>query len=208
MNLMDYLFSDSVLIIFCKAPVVGQVKTRLQPALTAEQALAAHTRLARMTMERAFRQPLCAVHLYCAPDSGHPFFQQCAKDYPLTLAVQRSGDLGAKMHQAFEETLTSYRHALLIGSDCPSLTTDDLSEALLALKNGHDAVLGPAEDGGYVLIGLNAPQPVLFENMAWGGESVMAETRERAGKAGLGLHKLGEQWDVDTPEDWARFCRL
>jgi len=86
---MTYLFPDSVLLIFCKAPVAGQVKTRLQPTLTAEQAVAAHRQLACLTLERAFLQPLCEVRLYCAPDTVHAFFQQCARAYPLTLAAQR-----------------------------------------------------------------------------------------------------------------------
>jgi len=204
---MAYLFPDSVLLIFCKAPVAGQVKTRLQPALNAGQAAAAHSQLTHFTLDRAFRQPLCPVHLYCAPDSGHPFFAQCAKDYPLTLLAQRGADLGERMLNAFVETLTTHRHAVLIGCDCPSLTIDDLRQAFLALQKGHEAVLGPAEDGGYVLIGLNAPQPNLFENMVWGNETVMTETRWRAASIKLKVYELAMQWDVDNIEDWQRFVR-
>ncbi len=205
---MTYQFPDSVLMIFCKAPIAGQVKTRLQPALTAEQVVAAHRRLTRMTLDRAFCRPLCPVELYCAPDTSHAFFQRCARDYPLTLAAQRGADLGQRMLNAFSEALISYRHAVLIGCDCPSLTADDLQEALEALENGHDAVFGPAEDGGYVLVGLNAPQPMLFSDMVWGKEGVMAETRRRAQGASLKVHKLTQQWDVDTAGDWAKFCKL
>ena len=202
---MTYQFSDSILLIFCKAPVAGQVKTRLQPLLSAEQAADAHRQLTQWTLDRAFQQPLCEVLLYCAPDTGHPFFEQCAKEYPLTLSVQRGGDLGKKMLNAFNEALSRYRHAILIGCDCPSLMVSDLQQALSALKNGNDAVIAPAEDGGYVLIGLNRPQPVLFENIGWGGDKVMAQTRQRATSASLAVHELTMQWDVDTPEDWTRF---
>lgn len=202
---MSYLFPDSVLLIFCKAPIAGLVKTRLQPALTAEQAVAAHMQLARMTLDRAVLQPLCEVQLYCSPDTRHAFFQQCAEDYPLTLATQRGVDLGERMLNAMAEALSRYRHAILIGCDCPSLTPGDLRQALTILQNGKDAVIAPAEDGGYVLIGLNAVQRVLFENMAWGNENVMAETRRRAAEASIELHELATQWDVDNPEDWARF---
>lgn len=204
---MDYLFPDSVLLIFCKAPVAGQVKTRLQPALSAEQAAAAHIQLTRFTLDRAFRQALCPVRLYCAPDTRHPFFEQCAKDYPLTLAAQRGADLGEKMLNAFAETLTTCRHAVLIGCDCPSLTASDLHQALEALQSGHESVFAPAEDGGYVLIGLNAPQPNLFEGMVWGNEAVMAETRRRAAEAKLKVYELAMQWDVDDIEAWKRFLR-
>ncbi|MGZ4960326.1 MAG: TIGR04282 family arsenosugar biosynthesis glycosyltransferase [Methylomonas sp.] len=203
---MTYLFPDSVLLIFCKAPVAGLVKTRLQPALTAEQSVEVHRELVSMTLAMASRQPLCAVKLYCAPDPDHAFFGQCRRNYPLTLATQRGNDLGERMLNAFSEALACYRHAILIGCDCPSLTVDDLSETLTALQVGYDAVFGPAEDGGYVLVGLNAPQPALFTGMTWGNQAVMAQTRRRAADASLKIYELTQQWDVDTAEDWARFC--
>lgn len=205
---MSDLFPDCVLLIFCKAPQLGQVKTRLQPALTAEQAMAAHRVLTRFTLERAFQQSLCDVRLYCAPDTEHEFFQQCAADYRLTLRLQSGTDLGERMHAAFAEALRDYRHALLIGCDCPSLTTADLQQAFEALVKGADVVLGPAEDGGYVLIGMSRPQAGLFVNMPWGSDNVMAETLLRTTAAGIKLHQLPEQWDVDTVEDWRRFQTL
>lgn len=161
-----------------------------------------------MTLARAFQQSLCAVKLYCAPDTSHAFFQQCTRDYPLTLATQRGGDLGERMLNAFSEALACYRHAILVGCDCPSLTVDDLRQGLDALENGYDVVIGPAEDGGYVLIGLNAARPVLFTGMIWGNQTVMAETRRRAADAPLKVYELPKQWDVDTAEDWVRFCSL
>lgn len=202
---MAHAFPDSVLLVFCKAPIAGQVKTRLQPALNPEQAVAAHITLARMTLDKAFEQALCPVELCCAPDSEHAFFQRCAADYPLKLTRQYGNDLGERMHNAFADALSRYRHALLIGCDCPSLTSDDLRQALAALQNGNDAVLAPAEDGGYVLIGLNAPQPDLFSRMTWGNEQVIATTRHRAAKSGLIWHELDTQWDVDTIGDWRRY---
>jgi uncharacterized protein len=202
---MACLFPDSVLLIFCKAPVAGQVKTRLQTVLSAEQAVAAHKELTRLTLDRALQRQLCDVQLYCAPDTGHAFFRQCAEAYPLTLSTQRGADLGARMLNAFSEALVLYRHAILIGCDCPSLTVDNLQQALTALQNGNDAVIAPAEDGGYVLIGLSAPQPLLFENMCWGNSRVQAETRRRAAAVGLEVHALPMQWDVDTPQDWERY---
>ena len=204
---MTYHFPDSALIIFCKAPIAGQVKTRLQPAMTAEQAVAAHKQLTLMTLDRAFKHTLCPVILYCAPDYEHDFFQQCAVDYPVLLAKQQGEDLGARIHQAFVETFSSYRHALLMGCDCPSLTAEDLHQALSALHEGRDAVLAPAEDGGYVLVGLNKPQAFLFNQMPWGSNQVMSETRRRANAAKLNWHGLTQQWDVDTIADWERYLK-
>ncbi|MBD9358308.1 TIGR04282 family arsenosugar biosynthesis glycosyltransferase [Methylomonas albis] len=205
---MSYLFPGCALLIFCKAPVAGQVKTRLQPALSAEQAVAAHIELTRFTLERAFRQPLCEVRLYCAPDSEHGFFQQCAAIYPLSLHHQQGAGLGERMQSAFTEALQAYQHVVLIGCDCPSLTIENLQQAFAALIDGADLVLGPADDGGYVLIGMSQSQAELFVNMPWGSNAVMAQTRQRVIEAGLKLHELAEQWDVDTVDDWRRFQRL
>lgn len=202
---MQHLFPNSVLLIFCKAPIPGQVKTRLQPALSAEQAAAAHIELTKMTLARAFEKSLCPVWLYCYPDTEHPFFKRCAEQYPLNLAIQRGDDLGIRMLNAFKASLASYRHALLIGCDCPSLTAADLEKALTALQDGDDVVIAPAEDGGYVLIGLNAPQPMLFQDMVWGNERVLPETRRRAKAAKLQTFELDLQWDVDELADWQRF---
>ncbi|MDP3334291.1 MAG: TIGR04282 family arsenosugar biosynthesis glycosyltransferase [Methylococcaceae bacterium] len=205
---MQTLFPDSVLLIFCKAPIPGQVKTRLQPALSAEQAAAAHRQLTYMTLDRAFQQPLCAVELHCAPDTGHDFFQDCARLYPLTLKMQHGADLGERMHRAFADALGRHRHALLIGCDCPSLSADELRWALTALNQGHDAIIAPADDGGYVMIGLNETQPKLFSNMSWGHDQVMTITRNRVNDIGLNLYELDSQWDVDTYQDWQRYLLL
>ncbi|MBS3964104.1 MAG: TIGR04282 family arsenosugar biosynthesis glycosyltransferase [Methylomonas sp.] len=201
-------FPDSVLLIFCKAPIPGQVKTRLQPTLSAEQAAQAHRQLSIMTLNQAFQQPLCSVELHCAPDSHDHFFQDCARRYPLTLKTQRGADLGERMQHAFADALSRYRHVLLMGCDCPSLSCDDLRQALMKLHEGYDAVIAPADDGGYVLIGLNQAQPGLFSDMTWGHDQVMAATRRRAEANGLSLYELDRQWDVDNYQDWQRYLAL
>lgn len=205
---MDKLFPDSVLLIFCKAPILGQVKTRLQPTLTPAQAVDAHRQLTQFTLNTAFQQSLCDVQLYCAPDIQHAFFTQCANDYPLALKIQQGDDLGARMHHALSAALTGYQHAILIGCDCPSLTVNDLQQALSALQQGMDVVIAPTEDGGYALIGLSTPQAALFENMQWSHDQVMNITRLKVKKAFLQLYELALQWDVDTVVDWTRFLTM
>jgi uncharacterized protein len=204
---MRYEFPDSVILIFCKAPVAGYVKTRLQAQLGAGQAVAAHLQLTQWTLARTFQLALCQVQLYCAPDIHHAFFKECRDAYALTLMTQQGGDLGHKMLNAFSAALSHYRQAILIGSDCPSFTAVDLREALLALQNGADVVLAPAEDGGYVLIGLSRPEQILFENIDWGTEHVFQQTLHRCKQAELHTHELTMQWDVDTLADWERFLK-
>lgn len=112
------------------------------------------------------------------------------------------------MHRAFEEALTSYRYALLIGCDCPSLQPADLELALRHLSRTVCCVLAPAEDGGYVLIGLNRTLPGLFEDMPWGTDAVFTLTQGRLRSLNIDCMETKMQWDLDTPDDLERYRRL
>ncbi|MFZ2405597.1 MAG: TIGR04282 family arsenosugar biosynthesis glycosyltransferase, partial [Methylobacter sp.] len=142
---MTYKSPDSVLMIFCKAPVPGQVKTRLIPELTAEQAAELHIELTAKTLQRATRSNLCPVQLWCSPTTDHDFFTASKAAYPLVLKQQQGADLGERMHRAFCSALAGYSHALLMGCDCPSLTEQDLEQTLTALNQDNEVVLAPAE---------------------------------------------------------------
>jgi rSAM/selenodomain-associated transferase 1 len=107
------------------------------------------------------------------------------------------------MHDAFERGLARHARVLLVGSDCPGLRAAHLREALRALES-HDAVFIPAEDGGYVLVGLKRAAAAIFEGVAWGTPEVMAQTRARLAAAGLSSRELAALWDVDRPEDLER----
>lgn len=198
------VFPEARLLVFSKAPVPGQVKTRLIPALGEAEAARFHERLVRQTIELATRTRFAPVSLWCSPTLDHPIFQDCCQTYGVTLHLQEGNDLGERMAHAFEETLKESTAAVLIGTDCPGLSADDLKMAFEALQHGFDAVLGPAEDGGYVLIGLRRPVPELFMDMPWGSERVLAETRTRLQTLDLSFHELPTRWDVDRPEDLTR----
>jgi rSAM/selenodomain-associated transferase 1 len=189
------------LAILAKAPVAGAVKTRLIPALGAEGAAALHTRLIERTVETACAAAIGPVTLWVTPAPPHAYFTALASRFPIGLAVQPDGDLGARMLAACQAAAGP---AVIIGTDCPALTLSHLREAADALHAGYDAVVIPAEDGGYVLIGSRRPQPPLFDGMTWGVDTVMAETRRRLGQHGLRSRKLPPLWDVDRPEDLAR----
>lgn len=205
---MDYAFPDSVLMVFCKAPVPGQVKTRLMAELSAFNAAEVHKELTIRTLQLATQSQLCPVQLWCTPTAGHAFFNAAALNYPVSLHQQSGSDLGEKMHHAFCSALNRYSSALIIGCDCPSLTEQDLEQALAALVQPQSCVLAPAEDGGYVLIGLNQPQPELFKNISWGTEQVLEQTRVRLETLSFHYVELRQQWDVDTPMDLIRYRSL
>jgi rSAM/selenodomain-associated transferase 1 len=204
---MIYQYPNACLIVFCKAPVPGHVKTRLIPELSSEQAAEAHKILTRRLLSWLSKANLCQVQLWCAPDTEHVFFQQCVEKYELILYQQCEGDLGAKMDHALQTSLKHFDQALLIGSDCPSLSETDLKQALLGLNN-NDVVLSPAEDGGYVMIGCQQPQPALFSGIGWGMNTVLSSTVDRIKSLNLSYMMTEMQWDVDTFSDWQRFCKM
>ena len=195
---------DCRVVVFAKAPVPGEVKTRLVPSIDARTAAVLYEEMVSHALRTAVAAAAGPVDLWCAPSAEHPFFVRCSKEFKIKLRAQTEGDLGGRMAQAFSETLKISTCALLIGSDCPCLTQSDLREAASFLQHGVDAVIGPAEDGGYVLLGLSQSTPELFKGVPWGTASVLEETRTRLQSLGWRWHELPERWDVDRPEDLER----
>jgi rSAM/selenodomain-associated transferase 1 len=187
--------------ILAKAPIVGFAKTRLIPAIGAHAAAVLQERMTERAVITALAARAGPVTLWCAPDPGHASFRALCIEQHVTLRRQPEGDLGARMLTATRDGPT-----LVIGTDCPALTPEHLHDAAQALR-GNDVVLIPAEDGGYVLIGTRAPQPWLFDDMNWGTETVLGETRARIAARGITCAELAPLWDVDTEDDLARLER-
>ncbi len=194
----------TAVIIFARAPRPGAVKTRLIPLLGADGAAALHVQLLRRTLETARAASFRRIELHGTPDVNDPFFRFCAGHFAVALAAQAGGDLGARMLAAFQSVLASHSRALLLGSDCPALTARHLRQADRALRAGTDAVFVPCEDGGYALVGLRRAEARLFDDIAWGGENVMADTRTQLTGLGWRWRELETLWDVDRPEDYQR----
>lgn len=191
----------STIIVFAKAPEPGKVKTRLTTLLSAKQAATLHERLVLHTLTTLRDVAKANVELWCAPDSDHPFFRYCQANFPITLHEQQGHDLGNRMWHAMQDVLTRSQHSLIIGTDCPMLEQAHINNSLSALEDGVDCVITPATDGGYVMLGLNKIDPLLFNNIHWGSETVFTETVKR-------LDALAWRWqqqdalnDIDTPQD-------
>jgi uncharacterized protein len=185
------------------------VKTRLVPVLGERAAAELHRQLAERTLFTALAAGLGPVELWCAPGTDDAFFAACARQYGVSLRAQGEGDLGARMARSLERALIGGSPGLLVGSDCPVLTAEYLREAAAALVNGNEAVFGPAEDGGYVLIGLaRKPSAQLFEDIDWGTSTVMQETRARLERLNWRWRELATLWDVDRPDDLLRLRQL
>jgi rSAM/selenodomain-associated transferase 1 len=192
-----------------KAPIAGLAKTRLIPALGAQGAARLQRQLTLDALRAAREANLGAVTLWCAPDARHRFFRALHKTTGLVCRAQPGGDLGQRMHAAFE--LHCARGPLLVtGTDSPPLTPAHLRRAAQALIDGDEAVFYPAQDGGYVLVGLRRPQAALFRDIAWSTDAVMHQTRERAAGSGLRIREFETLWDVDDPSDldhWREYQR-
>lgn len=197
---------SAALVIFAKAPIPGQVKTRLSPALTEDEAATLHGSFVLDTLERTkaaagkFKLPIDRF-LACAPSSSHVFFRIMEARHGVTLLDQQGDDLGARMHQAFAGLFAQgYQRVCLVGTDVPSLPLTHYRDAVEALTR-HDLVIGPASDGGYYLIGLTQPCPDLFTDIPWSTDRVMALTQHKAVEAGLKVVLLPTWSDVDTIDD-------
>ncbi|MEK6633214.1 MAG: TIGR04282 family arsenosugar biosynthesis glycosyltransferase [Nitrospirota bacterium] len=197
---------NAALVIFAKAPIAGQVKTRLCPPLTHDEAATLHgsfvldmlerTKIATAKLKLPFDR-----YLACAPSSTLVFFQIMEERHSVKLIDQVGDDLGARMQQAFATLFgKGYQHVFIVGTDIPSLPLDHYKQAL-ALLDTHDIVLGPAMDGGYYLIGLKQPRPELFADIAWSTDRVLATTQEKAASLGLKVALLPSWRDVDTIDD-------
>lgn len=198
--------SGTALVIFAKAPIPGQVKTRLCPPLTPDEAATLHGSFVLDTLERTkvvvtkLKLPLDR-YLACAPAATHVFFKIMEERQGVMLIDQVGGDLGARMNQAFSMLFShGYQRILLMGTDVPTLPLDHYKQALTALEH-HDLVLGPAFDGGYYLIGLQRPMPELFADIPWSSDQVLRLTQEKAASLGLKIGLIQPWRDVDTLAD-------
>lgn len=185
-----------MIIVFARAPVLGRAKTRLIPRLGEWRAARLHESLTLHALRTA-RLADEVVELHGT--RRHGFFKRLGVPF----RVQRGKDLGERMHYALSR---AKRPAILIGTDCPILTPADLRRAARWLRGGYDAVLAPAEDGGYALVGLRHPRREFFEGIQWGGPSVYSDTVKRL--AGYRWRALRQVWDLDRPEDLERLRSL
>jgi rSAM/selenodomain-associated transferase 1 len=179
------------LILFAKAPRLHEVKTRLAPRLIPEQALLLHE--AMLADQIDFVNALASPRRVC---------EVCLD------TQQGAGDLGARMSRAlvraFEGGAT---RAAILGADAPTLPRVLVEDAFERLATGADAVIVPAEDGGYVLVGASRPLPALFAGVPWGTASVADETRRLAREAGLVMAETAPWFDVDVEADLTRLAR-
>ena len=188
------------LLIFIKNPEKGKVKTRLARDLGDDKALQIYRALLAHTREVALSVSAERFLFYSeyVPESD---------DWPASgfdKRLQKGADLGERMYRAFVQVLERHERAVIIGSDCPQLQASIVEEAFARLEE-FPVVLGPAEDGGYYLLGLHRPEPSLFHDISWSTESVLEQTLQRVAALGQEAFLLPRLSDVDRAADWERY---
>jgi uncharacterized protein len=204
---MQELQQSTCLMLFSRVPVLGKVKTRLMPALGAAGALALHETLLQQKIDLLQRQQVATAQLWLdenIENEEHTFLDKCK----LPIHIQQGGDLGARMAHAMLTALQSHAQALIIGTDCPDLDEAYVARAQAALLEGQRIVLGPALDGGYCLVGMQAPFVSIFEGISWGSASVLQQSLSVICDLGLNSCLLNALRDIDRPEDLKYFPNL
>ncbi len=204
--MVNYKYPHARLIIFAKAPLAGYCKTRLIPELGGQGAAQLQEELIDNCLSRLCHEPLCPTELWCSPDTQHPFFGTMSRKFPVSLYPQKGADLGEKMFHAMSFIDSTY--TIIVGTDCPEISIKYIETSLILLSKNRNAVIGPAEDGGYVLLGLRCIVEDLFQNILWGTEHVFSQTTHKLDASKYNWQALDTLWDLDDIQDMARYQRL
>jgi rSAM/selenodomain-associated transferase 1 len=188
------------IVVFAKAPVAGLAKTRLIPALGAEQAAGLARRMLLSTLQQAQAADVGPVELCVTPRPSDPAWESLPPVQGVAWSAQIEGDLGARMAHAAERALACGERVLLIGTDCPELDAARVQHAATLLEHSH-AVLYPTFDGGYALLGLGRFDPRPFERMPWSTPELAARTIECFQTLGWRLSVGVAVHDIDEPAD-------
>lgn len=195
------ILRPAAILVFVRAPERGRVKTRLAASIGDDAALRIYRRLAEHVLgEVRTLSHLARIRVHYTPAPAGDAVAGWLGAGPEYLP-QRGATLGARMERAFHQAFTDgFERVVIVGSDLPGLTARHLQEAL-ALLDAHPAVIGPARDGGYWLLGLRRPAPELFRDVPWSTATVFPETMRRLRALGLRPALLPELADVDEPAD-------
>lgn len=191
----------AVIAVLVKNLIRATYKTRLAAELGEEKVEEIYSFLLKET-EKAVEHFEGSVEVFfhqkIPSDREYPFFIGLKKN------LQNGNDLGEKMSNAIVQLLQAHEAAIVIGSDCPLLSQEHLQLATEKLEN-NDVVIGPAEDGGYYLIGMKKYYPGLFTDIDWSTDQVLVQTLEKAKATGLNVGLLETLYDIDYAVDWKRY---
>jgi rSAM/selenodomain-associated transferase 1 len=202
------LYDDTVILLFAKAPIAGSVNTRLIPDIGVKKATSLQNNLIHQRLSMLTKAQLSQVRLMCAPDIKHECFVSCAQKYPVQLIAQSGRNLGERMFNGISAALQTYKYCVVIGTDAPALDEVLIKQAINVLRADTEVVFVPAEDGGYVLLGMRYAHDVLFKDIDWGSAEVMQQSRHKLKMNKVSFRELATCWDVDRLEDYQRYLAM
>jgi uncharacterized protein len=194
----------NALLVFIKNAELGKVKTRLAATVGDEKALSIYQQLLSLTQKITLQTIDCQRYMYY---SNFINDNDNFSENDFTKCVQSGDDLGARMSNAFAEAFEKHQKVVIIGSDCAELSSKIITQAFEALET-TDFVVGPAEDGGYYLLGMNAFYPAVFDNIEWSTDSVLPSTLLNINNLGKNIAYVKTLSDLDNEEDWTRVKHL
>jgi rSAM/selenodomain-associated transferase 1 len=202
------LYDDSVILLYAKAPVAGTVNTRLIPDIGVQAATKLQDDLIHQRLSMLEKAALCTVYLMCAPDTQHECFAQSEQKYSISLFGQSGSDLGERMFTGIRHALSQFKYCIVIGTDAPALDETMIRQAIEVLHTEKEVVFVPAEDGGYVLVGMQHAHDFLFRQITWGSSMVMQQSRNALNSHNISFTELATCWDVDRLDDYQRYLSL
>jgi len=192
-----------LLIVFAKPPVAGFAKTRLIPALGEHGAASLYGRLLKKTLDSVCHNNDWDVQLWLANNLMPDYISELKNKYAISAKYQQGHDLGERMFHAITNSLRHYKKVALIGTDCPAIDQHLISNTF-AMLDEVDLVFSPAEDGGYVQIAARKIEKAVFDQVEWGSELVLSQTKVNIKQTTLSVAFTKTYWDVDTPQDLKR----
>jgi len=200
-----FRYPNACIAVFARAPEHGRVKTRLAAGIGTDAALAVYRQLLEQTLETVVASQLAPIELHIEGDMANPFVRSIAERADAVIIAQQGADLGERMYRALDGALRHRDSVLVIGTDCPVMDATYLGRAFKQLASDAEVVVGPSEDGGYVLIGATRADERVFQNINWGSDSVMQQTRDALSSVGICFSELDVLWDVDHADDYRRW---
>jgi rSAM/selenodomain-associated transferase 1 len=195
--------TDTAIIVFQKNAIKGKVKTRIAKDLGEDKALEIYQYLVQTTHKVLAQLEACDIFLFFSDFKEAVSWSP--RDAQLHLRLQKGQDLGEKMCLAFEEVFEmGYKKVLIIGTDCPEISTEVLYDATKKLES-HEVVFGPANDGGYYLMGLKNIYKGLFHGIPWSTEKVLELSLDPLKKANISFELISPLSDIDTAQDWGKY---
>lgn len=188
--------------IFSKAPVEGYCKTRLIPYLGKKETVQLHMDMVQKTIATAKKIINADVQLWCKPSKQHVFFQKMAKQNSLTLHDQDGEILGSIMNNAAHIFADKYTNIVQIGTDCPYIDANYINSSIAKLNDETKVVIGPANDGGYVLLAKNQYYMEMYDDINWGTSNVLQQLEDNLQKLAINYYKLKPLTDIDTFDDF------